>query len=303
MRLSPIAAEAACASRDAAAPSLSSWTSSPPAVAQMRRRTDGGVCLSIPGALLRCGSDPTSGLVVRVAPFLIDRELVSTTAYCRFLNSIEEPDHATLRAWFLIPPGARRHEHQLIERRASGWAPKAGAEGWPMVLVSWHGAEAYSLWANGADWRCWIDAAGAYLPSAVEWELAARGPSPQRWPWGDRDPEPGEINVARHERGTRYRSYADLPLASAARPFGVSPFGVLQMAGNVWQWCRDWCDPGAYWRTARAPSHRGARSERGGSWVGPITLARSSHRRGRAPLARGRCLGFRCVGRPTSDGQ
>ena len=81
----------------------------------------------------------------------------------------------------------------------------------------------------------------------------------------------------------------------------VIPFGLHHMAGNVWQWCRDWYDPSFYQRAeanATNPVNRTptlVRSERGGSWIGPAELCRSSYRRGRPPSVRGRCLGFRCA--------
>lgn len=90
-------------------------------------------------------------------------------------------------------------------------------------------------------------------------------------------------------------------MAAVNEPLGVSPLGLFHMAGNVWQWCRDWYATDAY---AGRPevcedpvqvNPTGLRSERGGSWVGPAELCRSSGRRGRDPAARGRCLGFRCI--------
>jgi formylglycine-generating enzyme required for sulfatase activity len=93
-----------------------------------------------------------------------------------------------------------------------------------------------------------------------------------------------------------------LPLAEVQTRLGISPFGLHHMAGNVWQWCADWYAADFYSRAAASQSNplnswaTGIRCERGGSWIGPEDLARSSYRRGRPPAARGRCLGFRCVG-------
>ena len=268
-------------------------------VEQFRRMTDGMVCMLLEGGSVEIGSTSPDALpdekplhTVDIQPFLIDRETVSTTAYCRFLNSIGEVDDDVLRQWFLIRPDQRRFDHQLIERNSAGWSPKSGTEEWPMILVTWHGAVAYSLWANGHDWRT---ENSACLPSEVQWEYAARGLTSKRWPWGDSDPESGSINAGRHKRHVTYKDVADLPLAPVNAKAGVSPFGALQMAGNVWQWCADWFDPSAY-ANSGATSCTGIKSERGGSWVSPTSLSRSSYRRGRIPDAKGRCLGFRCVG-------
>jgi formylglycine-generating enzyme required for sulfatase activity len=193
-----------------------------------------------------------------------------------------------------------------------------------MILMSWPGANAYALWANRRDWRhyrgdgtmpaelshrpapaplgpaSWM---GSFLPSEAQWEYAARGPEPRRYPWGDEPPRPGQLCVARHRSGATYGAES-LPAAEVSARQGMSPFGLHHVAGNVWQWCRDWYAPDFY-RTADAvrpdaqnAEPTGVRCERGGSWVGPAELARSAYRRGRPPVARGRCLGFRCAGLP-----
>jgi len=108
------------------------------------------------------------------------------------------------------------------------------------------------------------------------------------------------MRYGRHRRGDTYRADT-MPMAAVDDRLGMSPFGLHHVAGNVWQWCRDWYDRDFY-RTPEATGlnavnavETGVRSERGGSWVGPAELCRSSYRRGRPPAARGRCLGFRCV--------
>lgn len=292
--------------------SLTDWRSRP--LGQFRRRSDGMRCMFLPSAAVEIGCDGPDALadegpvhVAELDAFLIDAEPVSTTAYCRFLNSVAEDDPDVLTDWFVLDPRDDRNAHAVVTREADGWRPVAGMERCPMILVSWHGANAYSLWANGHDWRDYRDegddARGSFLPTEAQWEYAARGARYRRFPWGDAAPEPERLCYGRHCRGETYRADT-LPMAAVNERLGMSPFGLHHMAGNVWQWCRDWYDRAYYRETsARGPNPwnrtpSGVRSERGGSWVGPADLCRSSFRRGRPPAIRGRCLGFRCVSDP-----
>lgn len=280
-------------------------------VPQYRRRSGGMRCLLVPSAEVEIGSNGSEGPpderpahVVGLDSFLIDAEPVSTTAYCRFLNSVGQVSAKAPADWFVLDPEDDRVGHVLVRNDGAEWAPLAGAERWPMVLVSWYGAVAYSLWAHGRDWTRYDDEspeAGTFLLSEAQWEYAARGAERRKFPCGDEPPSPEKLNAGRHEPGATY-SAESLPFADVNAEQGMSPFGLHHTARNVWQWCRDWYDP-AFYGTPQArrpnPVNRtatGVRSERGGSWVGPAELCRSSFRRGRAPYARGRCLGFRCVG-------
>lgn len=202
---------------------------------------------------------------------------------------------ATLQDLFLLRPEDKRREHELLRRGGDGlWEPLPGTERYPMILVTWYGANAYSLWVNRKDWRDYRSEGrdASRLPSEAEWEYAARGAEPRDYPWGNEAPEPWRMRYARHTPGTTYRPET-LPLADVNETLGLSPFGLRHMAGNVWQWCRDWYAP---YSDGLAKGQSQVRSERGGSWIGPSFLCRSSYRRGRVPTARGRCLGFRCVG-------
>jgi acyl carrier protein len=278
---------------------------------QFRRRSDGLRRLLLPSAEVEIGCDLPDACpderpkhVVELDSFLIDAEPVSTTAYCRFLNSIGELGPELLSDWFVLDPEDDRVQHMLIERSGSEWQPLPGSERWPMILVSWYGANAFSLWANGKSWTNYRGESGfaaySFLPSEAQWEYAARGARYRSFPWGEAQPSSDHMVFGRHRKGAS-NSADTLPMANVNAPLGMSPFGLHHMAGNVWQWCRDWYDETFYQRPQARDSNRvnetrsRVRSERGGSWIGPADLCRSSYRRGRPPHARGRCLGFRCI--------
>jgi formylglycine-generating enzyme required for sulfatase activity len=273
--------------------------------AQWRRRTDGMRCVLVPGARVEIGSEHSLAAgdeqplhQAELDPFLIDAEPVSVAAFSRFLNSTVGLESPLIATWCGVPAYDRRGRHFQLQKSWRTWEPVDGAAQQPMVLVSWYGAAAYSLWANQLDWQAFCDQ--ARLPSEAQWEYAARGATSRTFPWGD---GPAEASLALFElHRVRQRYPGLLPLAPVQSRLGISPFGLHHMAGNVWQWCADWYDPHFYQQPeASAPNPRqpvptGIRSERGGSWVGPAELGRSSFRRGRPPAAVGRCLGFRCIG-------
>lgn len=296
---------------------------------QFVRRTDGMRCILIPEGDAVLGSDSSAALAdarpqhsARLRDYLIDAEPISNLAFARFLNAVSPVHDSQLRDWFVLDEADRRRDFMPLTKSWLGrWAPRNGCERQPTVLVSWFGANAYSLWANRRDWRAYrefgvvapglesthVDAPpalgslmGSFLPSEAQWEHAARGPS-----LSPASPTDKEI-----EASTAAGQYASgialdpgaLPMPPVNQRVGVSPFGLHHATGTVWQWCRDWYSRDFY-ATAEArgvdPQNErpsGLRSERGGSWVGPARLAHPAYRRARVPIARGRCLGFRCVG-------
>ncbi len=264
-----------------------------------RRGTDGMVCVQIPGGTVGIGNEEPEAQddekprhQVTLSSYLIDSEPVSVTAFCRFLNSLDCVSNE-IQTLVALPANDNRQSDVQFEFDDGRWKPRAGTAMQPVVMVSWYAADAYSRWANGVDWRSWDM---SFLPTEAQWEHAA-----------DDAIENKELVYAGiHTRGQSYHS-AGLPLPNVQEVLGQSRFGLRHMSGTIWHWCRDWFSPDAY-KTVDSDQpdpvtniETGVRSERGGSWVGPIELCRPSYRRGRNPDARGRCLGFRCVGEPLGD--
>ncbi len=162
-------------------------------------------------------------------------------------------------------------------------------EGWkyddhPMVNATWPQAVAYAAWANGL------------LPSEAQWEKAARGTEGRMYPWGN------EFDISK--LWCSKAANGDAGGTIAVGTYGVSLCGCTDMAGNLWQWCRDWYDDG-FWkgRAADKPNpenqHVGKkeyRVVRGGSWYNSDPMHfRSAFRDWNTPTVVVNYYGFRCV--------
>ncbi|MCX5868379.1 MAG: SUMF1/EgtB/PvdO family nonheme iron enzyme [Proteobacteria bacterium] len=170
---------------------------------------------------------------------------------------------------------------------------KEDREDHPVNCVDWYQADAYCHWK------------GERLPTEAEWEKAARGTQGLIYPWGN------EFDCEKNEEdGTRLRVLSvlggnDRDRYQDTAPVtcfisGVSPYGIFDLAGNVWEWVRDWYGDKYYQgspaRNPQGPPLGNLRGIRGGSWYNSIpTNFRASNRNSQDPLNRRAYTGFRCA--------
>jgi formylglycine-generating enzyme required for sulfatase activity len=157
---------------------------------------------------------------VELPTFEITRSLVTNAQYAAFVTAaghrVPDVDPATWRGYGLIHPYQRTRRHAW-----TGGAYPPGRGEHPVVLVSHGDARAYAAWLSEVTGRRWR------LPDEAEWEKAARGPDGRRFPWG-RAWDPTRLNS--HDRGP----FDTTPVGKY--PAGASPYGLLDAAGQVFEW-------------------------------------------------------------------
>lgn len=220
---------------------------------QLQWKADGKEMVRIPaGRFFYSPSNKT----VSLPEYWMDKTPVTNAEFQKFITA--NPNHPV--------PYSDNHA-----AAAYSWDPHnrtypPGLENHPVVLTSWHDATAYAAWA------------GKRLPTEEEWEKAARGPEGWLYPWGDFPPTPDYCNYNNLENGpTPVGHYS---------PRGDSPFGCVDMSGNVAEW-------------AISSLSRIGRVLRGGSYQRNAqqvsAIARYSSTLSYAPDIRYEDVGFRCV--------
>jgi formylglycine-generating enzyme required for sulfatase activity len=197
--------------------------------------------------------------------------------------------HVQFQAFINDPAGYRNGEWWTsLEQADAPDEPRWSYANHPRETVSWYEAMAFCNWLSK---RLGYPVS---LPTEQQWEKAARGTDARIYPWGE-DYQPGCANVDEtyHEDGPHNLGQTS---AVGIYPQGASPYGLLDMAGNVWEWCLNKYDePGV----TQPDSSGDWRVLRGGSWLSNAVSARADFRLNDHPLNRVDDVGFRvCCASP-----
>jgi formylglycine-generating enzyme required for sulfatase activity len=249
------------------------------------RTTDGAEMILVPaGEFLMGGSaadrkaaaDEKPAHTVYLDAFWIDRTEVTNAQYAQFLNVLGEY-HSTCGGRDCLETQVEDEDSHIL-RQDGRYVVESGFGGHPVIEVTWYGARAYCTWA------------GARLPTEAEWEKAARGVDGRSYPWGSQLPDCAKA---------QYGDCGGATVPAGSRSAGASPYGVLDMAGNVWEWVADWYDPAYYdsspLHNPQGPDLGERKVFRGGSWGYLPTFLRTSDRARNRPTYAGFNVGFRCA--------
>lgn len=205
---------------------------------------------------------------VYLKAYYIDKYEVTNAQYYRFWTATggENSKHT---------PRSFKLSHGM-----DGWPEAATIKpDYPVVGVSWYDAKAYCEWA------------GKRLPTEAEWEKAARSADARIWPWGNKwDWELGNFSDGEDADGHLDGYNFTAPVGNYIE--GCSPYGVLDMAGNVAEWVEDWYNE--KYDNIPDPISAG-RVVRGGGWASNGFYARCSKRTGFDPTYKSPSIGFRCA--------
>jgi formylglycine-generating enzyme required for sulfatase activity/serine/threonine protein kinase len=277
----------------------------PTAAASTTSAPGGGKCpegmLPIPAGKMFMGARDLSPNTkppheVTLSAFCLDKTEVTARAYLACVEKGECERPADKVNW----PGITDAQSKLYSSFCNASAKDRGDH--PVNCVAWSMADTYCT------------KRGARLPTEAEWEYSARGTSQRKYPWGDEAPTAKHLNACSKACVTWFAAKGEKKVAMfedddgfigtapvGTYPAGASSFGVLDLAGNVWEWTADWFGP--YSADAavdpKGPATGTQRVARGGDFTGgEPDWARPAFRWKTDPETYNHAIGFRCASTP-----
>jgi formylglycine-generating enzyme required for sulfatase activity len=248
---------------------------------EVKNQKDGSIMVSIPAGEFTMGSDKYSAerpvQKISLDSYYIDKYLVTNEKFAKFVEESKYKTDAEKEGAGNVRIGRRWKKTEGASwKKPDGLTAIDGKENHPVSQVSYNDASAYCTWAQ------------KNLPTEAQWEKAARGPDGNEYPWGNSEPNDTSANFDSNVGTTT-------PVTEYEK--GQSFYGVQDMAGNVYQWCKDWYGTGD--RDAQNPAGPKEGKERvikGGSFIEGMESLRSANRDRYEPNYSSFLFGFRCAG-------
>jgi serine/threonine-protein kinase len=248
------------------------------------------------GFLMGAGSDASHATAderpqneIYLDSYWIDKTEVTNNQFAQFLNDTGNHRGTCLGADCMKVK--EQHELSHIFLQGDHYEVESGYEDHPVIMITWYGASTYCHWADRR------------LPTSAEWEKAARGDDGRTFPWGNQF-SGDEANFCDQTCEIQHRdaNYDDgyaytAPVGSY--PDGASPYGALDMAGNVTEYVSDWYDEHYYQvvplNNPAGPDNGTLRVRRGSAWIGTLPDMRITFRSKSTPDSLNNNVGFRCA--------
>lgn len=218
-------------------------------------------------------NDQKPAHTVYLDAYYIDKHEVTNAQYEEFIvnGGYKEKEFWTKEGWDFI------QKYKVGSPLKYGRNPISTEPDHPVIGVTWYEANAYAKWA------------GKRLPTEAEWEKAARGTDRRIYPWGNKM-DFSKLNYFPHT--TKLFSVGSFPK-------GASPYGIMDMAGSVWEWTADWYDETYYSQSQnknpKGPDDGKYRVLRGGGWNSIRLQLQCPYRYYEKPDNTTYHIGFRCA--------
>lgn len=235
----------------------------------------------------------------------------------RFTQRPEHPDHTVFLSDFWIgkyPVTFGQFRAYMADLKALPADFPTDRDKFPIHMVTWYSAKSFCSWLQNKAGHEMGDCV-VRLPTEAEWEKAARGADGRIYPWGNSPITMDHANFATPRRLSVDRKISGTSFTPVDQfPAGASPYGCMDMLGNVWEWCADWYDTGFYSNSPRNDPYKHSytnlslyslhnKSIRGGGYsITPEWISATIRERANAEKPRND-IGFRvCIGKAIEEG-